>query len=73
MILELSSDERAFQQSVDAFAREHVAPRAAEVDETNLFPRDLVAACEPISAKVTGEFNTRGGMRSVIEAEYRRD
>ena len=31
---------------------------------------DVVKACQPISAKVTGEFNTRGGMRSVIEAEY---
>jgi len=32
--------------------------------------RDIVDACRPISARVTGEFNTRGGMRSVIEAEY---
>lgn len=35
--------------------------------------RDIVAACQPVSAKITGEFNTRGGMRSVIEAEYKRD
>ena len=39
----------------------------------NRILRDLVAACQPLSAKVTGEFNTRGGMRSVIEAEYKRD
>ena len=32
--------------------------------------RDVVKACQPISAKVTGEFNTRGGMRAVIEADY---
>ena len=31
---------------------------------------DIVKACEPLSVKVTGEFSTRGGMRSVIEAEY---
>ena len=34
---------------------------------------DVVAACQPLSAKVTGEFNTRGGMRSVIEANYKRE
>ncbi len=32
--------------------------------------RDIVKACQPSAAKVIGEFNTRGGMRSVIEAEY---
>jgi 7-cyano-7-deazaguanine reductase len=35
--------------------------------------RDVVAACQPISAKVTGEFSSRGGLRSVIEAEYKRN
>ena len=38
----------------------------------NRILRDIVKACQPISAKVTGEFNTRGGMRSVIEANYAR-
>ena len=37
----------------------------------NRILRDIVRICQPISAKVTGEFNTRGGMKSVIEAEYR--
>jgi 7-cyano-7-deazaguanine reductase len=37
----------------------------------NRILRDVVAACHPISAKVTGEFSSRGGMRSVIEAEYK--
>jgi 7-cyano-7-deazaguanine reductase len=32
--------------------------------------RDVVKACQPVSATVIGEFSTRGGMRSVIEAEY---
>ena len=36
----------------------------------NRILRDIVRICQPISAKVTGEFNTRGGMKSVIEAEY---
>ena len=36
----------------------------------NCILRDIVAACDPLSAKVTGEFSSRGGMRSVIEAEY---
>jgi 7-cyano-7-deazaguanine reductase len=38
----------------------------------NKILRDVVAACQPVYAKVTGEFSTRGGMRSVIEAEFRR-
>ena len=33
---------------------------------------DVVGACQPLYAKVTGEFTTRGGMRSIIEAEYSR-
>jgi 7-cyano-7-deazaguanine reductase len=36
----------------------------------NRILRDVVKACHPVTAKVTGEFSTRGGMRSVIEAEY---
>jgi 7-cyano-7-deazaguanine reductase len=38
----------------------------------NRILRDVVAACSPTSARVTGEFSSRGGMRSVIEASYRR-
>src|ERR671924_168850 len=36
----------------------------------NRILRDIVAACQPVWAVVTGEFNVRGGMRSVIEAKY---
>jgi 7-cyano-7-deazaguanine reductase len=36
----------------------------------NRILRDVVNACRPVSLKVTGEFNARGGMRSVIEADY---
>ncbi len=38
----------------------------------NRILRDVVAACQPISAKVIGDFTARGGMNSKIEAEYRR-
>jgi len=42
MILELSADQRAYQKRVAQFAAEHVAARAAEIDETGAFPRALV-------------------------------
>src|SRR5688500_2070072 len=44
MILELTDQQKAFQQQVAAFAAEHVAPRAAAIDEDGQFPRDLVQA-----------------------------
>jgi 7-cyano-7-deazaguanine reductase len=36
----------------------------------NRILRDLVKASKPTKAIVTGEFNVRGGMKSVIEASY---
>src|SRR5688500_4556627 len=44
MILELTDDQKAFQHKIAAFAIEHVAPRAAAIDEDGQFPRDLVQA-----------------------------
>jgi 7-cyano-7-deazaguanine reductase len=38
----------------------------------NRILRDVVAACQPVAAKVIGDFTARGGMHSKIEAEYRR-
>jgi 7-cyano-7-deazaguanine reductase len=38
----------------------------------NRILRDIVAACDPIEAKVIGEFNTRGGMKAVIEVGYKK-
>jgi 7-cyano-7-deazaguanine reductase len=38
----------------------------------NRILRDVVTACRPVHAKVTGEFAARGGLRSVIEAKYPR-
>ena len=36
----------------------------------NRILRDIVAACKPERAVVRGDFNVRGGMKSVIEAKY---
>lgn len=36
----------------------------------NRILRDLVEACQPKWALVRGEFNVRGGMKSVIEARH---
>lgn len=36
----------------------------------NRILRDVVAACQPKSASVRGEFTPRGGIRSIIEARY---
>jgi 7-cyano-7-deazaguanine reductase len=38
----------------------------------NCVLRDIVAACNPISVTITGQFSSRGGMRSVVEANYKR-
>jgi len=38
----------------------------------NRILEDVVRACRPKSAIVTGEFNPRGGIRSMIEARYPR-
>jgi 7-cyano-7-deazaguanine reductase len=36
----------------------------------NRILRDFVNASKPVRAVVTGEFNVRGGMKSVIETSY---
>jgi len=38
----LSPDQESFVESVRAFARDRVAPRAADIDRTAAYPRDLV-------------------------------
>jgi alkylation response protein AidB-like acyl-CoA dehydrogenase len=44
VILELSSEQQAFQASIEHFAREVVAPRAAAIDESGEFPIDVLRA-----------------------------
>ncbi len=34
---------------------------------------DFVNACQPRSAEVTGDFNIRGGMKTVVSASYQRE
>jgi 7-cyano-7-deazaguanine reductase len=41
-------------------------------DAVNRILDDLVAACRPKRMKVTGSFSPRGGIRSVVTAEYNR-
>ena len=41
-------------------------------DVTNLILDDLVAALDPIRIEIVGEFNVRGGIRSVIRASHRK-
>ncbi len=38
----------------------------------NRILEDVVKACQPVRATVTGEFNPRGGLASVVEANYPR-
>lgn len=38
----------------------------------NKMLEDLVRACRPRWLKITGEFNVRGGIKTVVTAEYKR-
>lgn len=42
MNFELTAEQRAMRDLVRKFAKEEVTPRAAEIDETDVFPRQLV-------------------------------
>src|SRR6202163_879664 len=44
MVLDLTEEQRSFKASVERFARETIAPRAAEIDESGQFPIDLIRA-----------------------------
>ena len=44
MNFDLTEDQRAFQQTIDQFAREIVAPRAAAIDKSGEFPADVMHA-----------------------------
>jgi alkylation response protein AidB-like acyl-CoA dehydrogenase len=44
MILELTSEQQAFQQQAERFAREIVAQRAAGIDKSGEFPADVMHA-----------------------------
>jgi 7-cyano-7-deazaguanine reductase len=38
----------------------------------NRILKDIVKTCQPMKAVVTGEFNPRGGLTSIVEAQYPR-
>ena len=42
MHLEFTPEQQSFQRQVESFAREHVEPLAATIDETGQFPRALI-------------------------------
>jgi len=44
MILDLTPEQHAFKASIEQFAREVVAPRAAAIDESGEFPLDVMRA-----------------------------
>lgn len=44
MDLELTPEQASFRKSIDEFAREVVAPRAAGIDESGEFPADVIRA-----------------------------
>jgi len=44
MVLELTAEHLAFKQSIEQFAREVVAPRAAGIDESGEYPLDVMRA-----------------------------
>jgi alkylation response protein AidB-like acyl-CoA dehydrogenase len=44
MILDLTPEQQSFRSSIEAFARESVAPRAAAIDESGEFPLDVIRA-----------------------------
>jgi hypothetical protein len=44
MILDLTPEQRSYKESVERFARETVAPRAAAIDESGEFPVDGLRA-----------------------------
>jgi len=40
---------------------------------TNKILDDIVETCSPIRAQVTGDFNVRGGIKTIVKANYYRD
>jgi alkylation response protein AidB-like acyl-CoA dehydrogenase len=63
MILELSAEHLAFRQSIEQFAREVVAPRAAGIDESGEYPLDVMRAAAGrglLGATLPGEWGGAG-------------
>jgi len=41
---DFTPEQKAFQHDIEQFARDVVAPRAAAIDESGAFPRDIMRA-----------------------------
>ncbi|MDH3495046.1 MAG: preQ(1) synthase [Acidobacteriota bacterium] len=39
----------------------------------NLIRDEFIAACDPLKLKITGDFNVRGNIKTVVRAKYTRD
>lgn len=39
---------------------------------TNIILEDFVAACDPLSVEIEGDFHVRGNIKTVVKASYRR-
>jgi 7-cyano-7-deazaguanine reductase len=39
---------------------------------TNAILDDVVSACDPIRCEVIGDFNRRGGIKTIVRAKYER-
>jgi butyryl-CoA dehydrogenase len=64
MILDLTSEQRAFKASVERFARGVVAPRAAQIDESGAFPTDVLRASAAhglFGVTIPAKWGGRGG------------
>lgn len=40
---------------------------------TNKILDDIVSVCKPIRAHVTGDFNVRGGIKTIVRASYNKE
>jgi alkylation response protein AidB-like acyl-CoA dehydrogenase len=45
MVLDLTEPQKSFQQQIQTFAAERIAPHANAIDESGAFPRELVREC----------------------------
>src|SRR6476660_7542587 len=67
MQLEPTAEQNSYQLQVAGFASSVVAPRAAEIDETGAFPRDLVASAARLGLMgVTVPVQWGGGGRDYV-------
>ena len=57
------------QLCIDLLARQIIQPKLLEVDVTNKIMDDFKKACNPHKIEVRGDFNPRGGIKTVVETK----